>query len=135
MEPEAGLGFFGSYIGTDAKNSTRNVVYIGTGSLGLPDRDYYVSDAPDNKEKREKYELHVAKMLQFIGDDEAKAKVNAKKILALETKMSTATFDRVERRDRRKSYNPMTIADLEKITPTVNWNEYLKGIGIPKLIL
>ncbi len=133
MEPEAGLGFFGSYIGTDAKNSTRNVVYIGTGSLGLPDRDYYVSDAPDNKEKREKYEAHVAKMLQFIGDDEAKAKSNAKKILALETKMSEATFDRVERRDRRKSYNPMTVVDLEKITPTVNWNDYLKGVGLPKI--
>ena len=54
MEPEMGLGFFGSYIGADAKNSNKNVVYVGTGSLGLPDRDYYVSDAPDSKEKREK---------------------------------------------------------------------------------
>ena len=133
MEPQAGIGFFGSYIGTDAKNSTRNVVYIGTGSLGLPDRDYYVSDAPDNKEKREKYEQHVAKMLQFIGDDEATAKANAAKILALETKMSEATFDRVERRDRRKSYNPMTVADLEKITPTVQWENYLQGVGIGKI--
>lgn len=133
MEPEAGIGFFGSYIGTDAKNSTRNVVYIGTGSLGLPDRDYYVSDAPDNKEKREKYVLHVAKMLKFVGDDEATAKTNAENILALETKMSEATFDRVERRDRRKSYNPMTVADLEKITPTVKWNDYLEGVGIGKI--
>lgn len=133
MEPQAGIGFFGSYIGTDAKNSTRNVVYIGTGSLGLPDRDYYVSDAPDNKEKREKYEQHVAKMLQFVGDDEATAKANAAKILALETKMSEATFDRVERRDRRKSYNPMTVADLEKITPTVKWENYLQGVGIGKI--
>ena len=119
MEPQAGIGFF--------------VVYIGTGSLGLPDRDYYVSDAPDNKEKREKYEQHVAKMLQFIGDDEATAKANAAKILALETKMSEATFDRVERRDRRKSYNPMTVADLEKITPTVQWENYLQGVGIGKI--
>lgn len=59
MEPEMGLGFFGSYIGADAKNSNKNVIYVGTGSLGLPDRDYYVSDAPDNKEKREKYVAHV----------------------------------------------------------------------------
>ena len=95
MEPEMGLGFFGSYIGADAKNSNKNVIYVGTGSLGLPDRDYYVSDAPDNKEKREKYVAHVTRMLQFIGDSEASASDNAKKILALETKMSTATFDRV----------------------------------------
>ena len=30
MEPEMGLGFFGSYIGADAKNSNKNVIYVGT---------------------------------------------------------------------------------------------------------
>ncbi|MDP5002194.1 MAG: M13 family metallopeptidase, partial [Flavobacterium sp.] len=77
MEPEMGLGFFGSYIGADAKNSNRNVIYVGTGSLGLPDRDYYVSDAPDNKEKREKYVAHITRMLQYIGESEATANANA----------------------------------------------------------
>jgi putative endopeptidase len=133
MEPEIGLGFFGSYVGADAKNSNKNVVYVGTGSLGLPDRDYYVSDAPDNKEKREKYVVHVARMLQFIGDSEAVATENAKKILALETKMSTATFDRVERRDRRKTYNPMAISDLEKLLPSVEWNAYFQTVGMGKV--
>src|SRR5690606_34355919 len=38
LEAEASIGFFGSYIYTDAKDSNRNVVYIGNGSLGLPDR-------------------------------------------------------------------------------------------------
>ncbi len=128
-----GVGFFGTYVGTDAKDSKRNVVYVGTGSLGLPDRDYYVSDAPDNVEKRAKYEEHVARMLQFIGEDETKAKSSAKAILELETKMSTATLDRVERRDRRKTYNPMTVAELQKIVPTVNWDTYFKEIGIGKL--
>ena len=133
MEPEIGLGFFGSYVGADAKNSNKNVVYVGTGSLGLPDRDYYVSDAPDNKEKREKYVAHVARMLQFIGDSEAVATENATKILALETKMSTATFDRVERRDRRKTYNPMAISDLEKLLPSVEWNAYFQTVGMGKV--
>ena len=128
-----GVGFFGSYVGTDAKNSNRNIVYVGTGSLGLPDRDYYVSDAPDNVEKRTKYVEHVARMLQFIGESETQAKSSAEAILALETKMSTATLDRVERRDRRKTYNPMTVAELQKLTPTVNWDSYFKEIGIGKL--
>ena len=133
MEPEMGLGFFGSYVGADAKNSNKNVVYVGTGSLGLPDRDYYVSDAPDSKEKREKYLLHVTKMLQFIGDSEAVAKENAQKILALETKMSTATLDRVERRDRRKTYNPMAFTDLQKLAPTVKWESYFNAVGMGKV--
>ena len=133
MEPEMGLGFFGSYIGADAKNSNKNVIYVGTGSFGLPDRDYYVSDAPDNKEKREKYLAHVTRMLQFIGESEATSTANAKKILALETKMSTATLDRVERRDRRKTYNPMSFADLQKLAPTVKWDAYFQNVGIGKI--
>ncbi|MCU4187814.1 M13 family metallopeptidase [Flavobacterium sp. HXWNR29] len=133
MEPEMGLGFFGSYIGADAKNSNKNVIYVGTGSLGLPDRDYYVSDAPDNKEKREKYVAHVTRMLQYLGESEATANANAKKILALETKMSTATLDRVERRDRRKTYNPMSFADLQKLVPTVKWDTYFQNVGIGKV--
>ena len=43
METEAqggGVGFFGIGIGADEKNSTRNVVSVGPGGLGLPDRDY-----------------------------------------------------------------------------------------------
>ena len=133
MEPEMGLGFFGSYIGADAKNSNKNVIYVGTGSLGLPDRDYYVSDAPDNKEKREKYVAHVTRMLQYIGESEATANANAKNILALETKMSTATFDRVERRDRRKTYNPMSFSDLQKLAPSVKWEMYFQNVGIGKV--
>jgi predicted metalloendopeptidase len=133
MESEMGLGFFGSYIGADAKNSNKNVIYVGTGSLGLPDRDYYVSDAPDNKEKREKYLTHIARMLKFIGESEDVANVNAKKILALETKMSTATLDRVQRRDRRNTYNPMSFADLQKLAPTVKWDAYFQIVGMGKV--
>lgn len=131
MQPEGGLGFYGIGVGPDAKNSNRNVVNIGLGSLGLPDRDYYVSDEADSKEKREKYVQHVAKMLQYLGDKPEVALANAKKVLAIETAMATPRLDRVERRDRRKTYNPMSVADLQKLTPSVNWNNYIKGVGLP----
>lgn len=130
MEPLGGIGFFGANIGADAKNSNRNVISVGPGGVGLPDRDYYVSEDADSKEKREKYVLHVAKMLGFLGEKPAEAKVHAEQILALEIEMSKPRFDRVERRDRRKSYNPMTIADLQKLTPSINWNTYFTKIGL-----
>ncbi|WP_298117971.1 M13 family metallopeptidase [Flavobacterium sp.] len=133
MQPQGGLGFYGIGVGPDAKNSNKNVVNIGLGSLGLPDRDYYVSEDADSKEKREKYVAHVAKMLQFIGENPEVATANAKKILAIETAMATPRLDRVERRDRRKTYNPMSVADLQKLTPSVNWDSYIKGVGISKL--
>jgi endothelin-converting enzyme/putative endopeptidase len=49
------------------------------------------------------------------------AKASAAKILALEIKMSNPRLDRVERRDGRLQYNPMTIAELQKMTPAINW--------------
>ena len=128
--PIGELGFFGVGVGTDAKNSNKNAISVGPGSLGLPDRDYYVSDDSDSKEKREKYVLHIAKMLAFIGEKPAQAKLNAEKILAIEVAMSKPRFDRVERRDRRKSYNPMTVSDLQKLTPTIYWKNYLTNIGL-----
>ena len=130
MEAYGGLGFFGIGISADAKNSNRNVIYVSPGSVGLPDRDYYVSDDADSKEKREKYVLHVSKMLQLLGTKPKKAQSDAEKILAIETAMSKPRFDRVERRDRRKSYNPMTVADLQKLTPSIDWNTYLNAIGL-----
>jgi putative endopeptidase len=133
MQPQGGLGFYGIGVSPDAKNSNRNVVNIGLGSLGLPDRDYYVSEDADSKEKREKYVAHVARMLQFIGEKPEVALANAKKVLAIEIAMATPRLDRVERRDRRKTYNPMSVADLQKLTPSVNWDSYIKGVGISKL--
>jgi predicted metalloendopeptidase len=131
METQGGVGFFGVGVGTDAKNSNRNVVNVGLGSLGLPDRDYYVSGDKDSKEKREKYHAHIIKMMSYLGEKPAQAIATADRVLTLEIAMATPRLDRVERRDRRKTYNPMTIAELQNLTPTINWNEYLQGVGLP----
>ncbi|WP_394759219.1 M13 family metallopeptidase [Flavobacterium sp.] len=133
MEPVGGIGFYGVGVGADAKDSNKNVVYLGLGSLGLPDREYYVSDDKDSKEKREKYVQHVTRMLQFLGTNPAQAKLDADKILALEIAMSKPRFDRVELRDDRKTYNPMTVVELQKLTPSINWKKYLDGVGLTNL--
>jgi putative endopeptidase len=133
MQPQGGIGFFGVYVGADAKNSNKNSVSLSPGSLGLSDKDYYNADDKDSKEKREKYEVHIARMMQFIGESPAKAKESAKQILALEVEMSAPRLDRVERRDRRKQYNPTAVADLKKNTPSIQWDKYFAGIGMAKL--
>ncbi len=126
-------GFFSFGIGADSKNSNKNVVSLRVGSLGLPDRDYYVSDDKDSKEKREKYQAHVARMLQFGGEKPEQAKKDAANVLALEIEMSKPRLDRVQRRDPKIQYNPTAIADLQKMTPDIDWNTYLDGIGITKI--
>jgi predicted metalloendopeptidase len=132
-EPKGGGGLFGVNVFSDAKDSNKNVVYLGVGSLGLPDREYYVSNDADPKEKREKYVSHVAKMLQYLGQDAESAGKDAQVVLAFETSLATPMFTRVERRDDRLSYNPMKVSDLQKLTPAINWENYLDGIGIKAL--
>lgn len=133
MEKEGGSGFFGIYIGADDKDSSKNSVNLAPSGLGLPDKDYYTSDDKDSKEKRAKYELHIARMLQFIGESAEKAKQSASQILALETELSQPRLNRVERRDSRLQYNPMTVAEIQKLTPAIKWNDYFAGLGITKL--
>ncbi|MHA7942652.1 M13 family metallopeptidase [Formosa sp. 3Alg 14/1] len=133
MEPKGGGGFFGFWVGADAKDSNKNVASLGTGRLGLPDRDYYVKDDADSKDKREKYVAHITKMLQFLGDTEEVANAQAKQVLAFETSLATPKLDKVELRDRRKTYNPTAVSDLQKMAPSIDWSAYIEGIGAKDL--
>ncbi|WP_066222317.1 M13 family metallopeptidase [Formosa haliotis] len=133
MEPKGGAGFFGFGVGADAKDSNKNAARIGTGRLGLPDRDYYVKDDADSKDKREKYVAYVTKMLQYLGDSEEVAAAEAKQVLAFETSLAEPKMDKVDRRDARKTYNPTSVADLQKMVPAINWKAYFDGIGAKNL--
>lgn len=133
MHLYGGAGFFRFGVGADAKNSNMNAAYLSPGQLGLPDRDYYVADDPDSKKKRAQYLDHITRMLQFLGDSEEEAALNAKKILAFETAMAEPRLDKVERRDARKTYNPMSISQLQNTTPGINWNKFFGEIGATEL--
>lgn len=129
MQLYGGGGFFSFGVRADAKDSNRNAAYLYPGGLGLPDRDYYIADDSDSREKREKYEDHITRMLQYLGDSEEEASENAATILAFETSMAHPRMDKVERRDARLSYNPMTVAELEELVPAIEWNSYFETIG------
>jgi putative endopeptidase len=117
----------------DAKNSSEEIAGADQGGLGLPDRDYYTKTDDKSKELRQKYEEHIAKMLELAGDDARKAAAEAKEILDLETKLAEASLTRVERRDPEKTYHKLTRADLKMLTPNWSWGAYFKGIGYPSI--
>jgi putative endopeptidase len=126
-----GVGaFFGFGSGIDDKNSQMTIANAVQGGLGMPDRDYYTKQDADMKEKREKYLAHVTKMLTLSGQPTAKASDDAKKIMALETKLAEASRTRVELRDPQKNYNKMPQGDVQKLTPDWNWADYFKEIKL-----
>lgn len=133
MSEYGSAGFFGFGVRADRKDSNVNAAYLYPSGLGLPDRDYYVKDDADSKEKREKYKAYISEMLQYIDYSEDEAKKQAENILAFETSLAEPQLDKVERRDARKTYNPMTIAELQKSVPAMQWSEYFEGIGAKDL--
>ena len=119
---------FGSH--PDSKDSTHEIAQAAQGGLGLPDRDYYTKTDEASKKLRDQYVDHVAKMLTLLGDPASKAQDEAKRILALETKLAQASRTRVQLRDPQKNYNKMPVQQLQKLTPDWNWNDYFNAINL-----
>src|SRR3954464_6315554 len=68
----------------DFKNAESMIAQFDQGGLGLPDRDYYVKDEADKKEKGEKSQRQVQNLSRLPGDRPEAAADEAKVVMALE---------------------------------------------------
>jgi putative endopeptidase len=115
----------------DFKNAESMIAQFDQGGLGLPDRDYYVKDEADKKEKREKYQLHVQKMFQLLGDKPDVAADEAKVVMAIETDLAKVSQDRTFRRDPNNVYHKMSRAEFVKLSPNFGWQRYWTLMKVP----
>ena len=122
--------YFGMSAFADLNNSAVNAAYVGPGGLGLPDRDYYLDQDEKSKENRTSYVAYITKMLQYIGVSEADAAKKANRILEMETSLASPRLTKVERRDIRNLNNPMSVSALSTLTPSVNWEKFIKDSGV-----
>lgn len=122
---------FSFYVDQDAKKSTEYAPYANQGGLGLPERDYYFNNDERSKNIRAEYIKHIANMFVLLGETQTAAEAKAKTIFDLETRLAKASMTKVERRDPDKTYNKMTIEELNKLAPKMEWNHYLASVGIP----
>jgi predicted metalloendopeptidase len=119
---------FGS--GQDDRDSTHDIAQAVQGGLGMPDRDYYTKTDDASKKLRDQYVEHVTRMLTLLGNPESKAREEAQKILALETKLAQASRTRVQLRDPQKNYNKIPLRQLQELTPDWNWRGYFNTIDL-----
>ena len=115
-------------VSDDAKNPERYALYLAQSGIGLPDREYYLKD--NFKAQKERYVQYVGDMLALAGWPEPRQ--NAGAIVAFETKLAEAHWTRGESRNRDKTYNPMTLAELEKNAPGFPWAVYFREAGLDK---
>jgi len=122
-----GLSFFNLSIGPDPQRPDVNVLYLDQSGLGLPDRDYYLTEG--FKPQREAYRAYIERTLKMIGRHDPAGEASA--IMALETKIAEVSWSQVDERDIDKIVNPMTVTELQTIAPGLEWRAHLAAAGTP----
>jgi putative endopeptidase len=115
------------FVGQDRKASDRYALNVSQGGLGMPDRDYYLSNDPKLVDTRNKYLAHLTDMLNLAGEPNAAARANA--ILALETRIAEVHWSRAASRDAEKTYNKLTLAQVRQLAPGFDFSAVASGIG------
>ena len=118
-------------VDLDRKDPDKYLVGMRVGGLGLPDRDYYLNQDARFVAIRAAYLDHIQRMLGFAGVKDARARAEA--VLALETELAKPMWERAQLRDRDKTYNVATFAELVKQYPGYDWAAQAKAQGMPAL--
>ena len=126
-------GYFGTYIGADMKNSSMNLVGVCQGGITLGEKEYYLDNDDKTKEIREKYKQYIVNLFKLFGTDEANAKWKMEAVMEIETRLAKASLSAVELRDPANSYHKMTLDELKKEVPGINWDVHFKSLGIEGL--
>lgn len=111
LRKEGVASFFSLGVRQDDKDATQYTVFVGQGGTGLPDKSYYFNEGEKFDTIRAAYPKYIASLLGLAGVENAEAK--AADIYAMEYKIAGIQWDRVDRRDSEKTYNPSLIADLD----------------------
>ena len=137
LTPELALSgldpYFSIYVGADPMNSSMEMVQTYQSGISLGQRDYYIENDAHTKEIRDKYKIHVAKMFELVGFTPDQAQKNMEAVMTIETRLAKAAYDKVKLRDPHANYNKMTVVDLQKLVPQLNWTEYLNSLGLKNI--
>lgn len=126
-----GIGtYFSSYVYADPKNSALNIFQISQGGINLGEKEYYLDTDSVTANIREQYKLYITKLFKLADFTDAEAEQKMNDVLEIETTIAKASFSAVQRRDPEANYHKMTYADLKKQFSGIDWDAYLKGLGV-----
>ena len=117
---------FGAFVGVDAKQPDRYIVYMGQAGLGMPNRNYYLDEK--FADKAAKYKDYIAETLTLAEIDDAAGKADA--IHALETSIAQVHWEPAKRRNRDLTYNLKSKDELKAFAPTAPWDAMLEAAGL-----
>lgn len=122
--------FFNAYVTVDMMNSNQYIFEFSQGGLSIGERDYYVGEDENSRKIRDAFQVHVAKMFQLCGFDSQTATKNAAEVLRIETRLAQAHYDKVKNRDPYAIYHKMSVEELAKIVPSLDWKVVFSTLGV-----
>ena len=127
---EQGL-LFGVGSQQDPDDATQQIATIDQAGLGLPDRDDYVRDDEESRRTRDRYHLHISRVLRQLGRSPPQATEGATSILRLETALAHASQSLVERRDPYATTHKLAWPAVAALAPELDWATWRAALAAP----
>ena len=118
----------GLWVTQELENPSRTTPYVLQGGLGMPDRDYYLSDSADMRRLRTGYTGYVTKLFELAGYGDAPAR--AARVIELETKIAGAHVSLEETEDAHHA-TPWSAADFAAKAPGIDWRQFWRAARLP----
>ena len=129
-----GVGtYFQSYVYADPKNSVLNIFQMGQGGINLGEKEYYLDNDSITQNIREQYKNYIVRLFTLAGFGETEAKQKMADVMEIETAIAKTSFSAVQLRDPEANYHKMSYDELKKTFPEIDWDTFIKGLGIGKL--
>jgi endothelin-converting enzyme/putative endopeptidase len=116
---------FGIFVTQGLATPGEVLPYILQGGLGLPEREYYRSDAAEMATIRGQYRAYVEQLLRLASYPDAAAA--AQRIFALETRIAEGHNTREQSEDMAGSATVWSRAELERNAPGIDWTAFLNA--------
>ncbi len=133
LAPHGIPALFTILVIADFKDPDLAIAHFFQGGMGMPDRDYYFREDERGKALLKEYEAHIGRVLGLLGEPEADAEKHARAILAFETGLARNAMKNTETRDLENIYHKIDLDGLKRLTPGLDWDRYLSGMGYPGL--
>ena len=127
LEARGASGVTQAAIYPDMMDSSANILYIHQGGLSLPDESYYKEEQYESI--RVAFVAHMEKMFTLLGIADGATK--AGEVFELETKIAALHWDQVRNRDASLTYNRKSRAELEALSPALNWPLWMSAGEVP----
>ena len=124
------IHLFSFYAEPDQKNSDKMFAHFDQEGLGLPSKDYYTKQDSSTIKIRTAYLNYVSTILQLAGDDANTAAKNSASVMIIENALAKASKAPVELRNPEANYHKLTLEELNKQTPNINWNKLMDSLEV-----